>query len=255
MEIVARFREWRHSVYGFNIYNRRQWVAHYASRLPAGARVLDVGAGVGQYRPLFARCDYKAHDFGQEPQTVGHYTPLDYESDVLDIPVADGSFDVILCTEVLEHVPEPTKAVQEMARILRPGGIMLLTAPLGCLLHQEPYIYYGGYTPYWYRRFLNGAGCDIIAIESNQGFFSLFADYAQWFSNLIHPRQTRRERLPHRALLALLWLGSRPLQRFLGPLGRWLDRRGYGAVGTVGYHVVAVRRGGVPVIPLSGAEG
>lgn len=252
MSIVARFREWRHSVYGFNIYNRCKWVESYAARLPSGTRILDVGAGMGQYRTLFAHCDYKAHDFGQEPQTIGHYTPLDYESDILAIPVSDASFDAILCTEVIEHVPEPIKAIQEMTRILRPGGIILLSAPLGCLLHQEPYIYYGGYTPYWYRRFLGQAGCDVIAIESNQGFFSLFADYSLWFSNLIHPRQTRQLALFPRLLLAFVWLGSRPLSRFLGPLGSWLDRRGFGRVGTVGYHVAAVRRGGAPVIALEG---
>jgi len=253
VRILARFREWRHSVYGFNIYNRRQWVAGHASRLPAGARVLDAGAGMGQYRPLFAHCDYKAHDFGREPQTVGLYTPLDYESDILSIPVANSSFDAIVCTEVLEHVPEPIKAVHELARILRPGGVMLLTAPLGCLLHQEPYHYYGGYTPYWYRRFLDEAGCDVVAIESNQGFFSLFSDYAQWFSNLIHPQETRSERLPSRFMLLVLWLLSRPAVRILGPLGRWLDRRGFGSAGTVGYHVVAIKRGGEPIAMSEGA--
>lgn len=39
MTLVDRFRDWRHRVYGFNIYNRRQWVARHASRLPAGRRV------------------------------------------------------------------------------------------------------------------------------------------------------------------------------------------------------------------------
>jgi SAM-dependent methyltransferase len=251
--IVPRFREWRHRIYGFNTYNRKQWVAHYASLLPGGTRVLDVGAGVGQYRSLFAACDYKAHDFGQEPQTAGHYTRLDYQSDVLAIPAPDASFDVILCTEVLEHVPEPIKAVKEMARLLRPGGLMLLTAPLGCLLHQEPFIFYGGYTPYWYRRFVSEAGCDVVAIEPNQGFFSLFADYSQWFTNLIHPRHTARQSFLQRVFLGMLWLFSHVALRILGPLGRWLDRRGFGAVGTVGYHVVAVRRGGAPMIEVSGA--
>jgi SAM-dependent methyltransferase len=252
VQFLARLREWSHSVYGFNLYNRRQWVARYASLLPAGARVLDAGAGEGQYRALFAHCDYKAHDFGQEPRTVGHYTPLDYQSDILAIAAPDGAFDVILCTEVLEHVPEPIKALGELSRLLRPGGVMMLSAPLGCVLHQEPYIFYGGYTPYWYRRFLGEAGCDVASIESNQGFFSLFADYSVWFNNLIHPRETRREPLPNRLLLFVLWLLSRPAVRILAPLGRWLDRRGYGAVGTVGYHVVAVKRGGMPLIPVQG---
>jgi SAM-dependent methyltransferase len=252
MSILDRFREWRHAVYGFNTYNRKQWVAACASRLPAGTRVLDAGAGIGQYRPLFAHCDYKAHDFAKEPQTVGQYTPLDYESDILDIPVPDHSFDVVLCTEVLEHVPEPIKAVRELARVLRPGGILMLTAPFGCVLHQEPYIFYSGYTEYWYRRFLGEAGCDVLSVAANQGFFSLFGDYAQWLSELIRPRQTRKEPLRIRLVLAVVWLCSRPAVRVLAPLGRWLDSRGFGAVGTVGYHVIAVRRGDEPVIALEG---
>jgi len=250
VQILNRFREWRHSVYGFNTYNRRQWVARYAARLPAGVRVLDAGAGEGQYRQLFAHCDYKAHDFGCEPRTMGHYTPLDYQSDILDIPVPDASFDVVVCTEVLEHVPEPIKAVRELARILRPGGLMLLTSPLGCLLHQEPFHFYGGYTPYWYRRFVDEAGCDVVAIQSNQGFFSLFSDYSQWFSNLIHPRELRSAPWPRRITLMFLWLLTRPMIRVLGPLGRWLDRCGYGSVGTVGYHVMAIKRGGEPLLAV-----
>ena len=252
--MLDRFREWRHSVYGFNIYNRRKWVEGLAARMPAGARVLDAGAGVGQYRPLFAHCDYKAHDFGLEPQTVGSYTPLDYESDILNIPAPDASFDAVICTEVLEHVPEPIRAVRELARLLRPGGVMMLTAPLGCLLHQEPYIYYGGYSPYWYRKFIDEAGCDVVAIEPNQGFFSLFSDHAQWFSNLMHPKVLRGHPLPRRVFLFFVWLASRPMVRVVAPLGRWLDRLGLGTVGTVGYHVLAVKRGGEPLLAAEGAR-
>lgn len=76
----------------------------------------------------------------------------------------DASFDVVLCTEVLEHEPEPIRAVHEFARIVRPGGKLLLTAPLGSGLHQDPFHFYGGYTPYWYRRFLTEAGFDNIEV-------------------------------------------------------------------------------------------
>jgi SAM-dependent methyltransferase len=248
-----RFRKWRHRVYGFNIYNRRQWLARHASRLPAGARVLDVGAGVGQYRSLFAHCEYKAQDFGKEPQTIGQYTPLDFECDILDIPAPDESFDVILCTEVLEHVPEPIRAVHELARLLRPGGAMLLTAPLLSLPHQEPYHFYGGYTEHWYRRFLDEAGCDVVEIAPNQGFFSLYSDFTQWFKTLVHPHRTRTQPAGRRIALLLLWLVSFPMVRIAGPLGGWLDGIGLGSAGTVGYHVLAVRRGATPLIAVEAA--
>lgn len=252
MGLLSRVRRWRHSVYGFNMYNRREFVRQYASRLPAGSRILDVGAGVGQYRPLFAHCEYKAQDFGRTPETIGKYTPLDFESDILAIPTPDASFDAVLCTEVLEHVPEPILALREMARILRPGGVMILTAPLGCILHQEPFIYYGGYTTYWYERFLPEAGCDVLSIESNEGFYSLYSDLTQWFSSLLHPREWRKQPLGRWPALFALWLMSLPMVQIAGPVGRLLDRWGFGGVGTIGYHVVAAKRGAPPVLAAQG---
>jgi len=245
-----RFRDWRYRVYGFNLYNRRQWVARQAARLPAGARVLDVGAGTGQYRSLFSHCAYLAQDLGKDPQTIGQYTPLDFECDVLDIPAPDGSFDAILCTEVLEHVPEPIRAVHELARLLRPGGTLLLTAPLLSIPHQEPYHFYGGYTEHWYRRFLDEAGCDVVEIAPNQGFFSLYSDFTQWFMALVHPRRTRTQPVGRRAALLVLWLASCVMVRIAGPLGRWLDAIGLGSAGTAGYHVLAVRRGAAPMMAV-----
>src|SRR4051812_8914731 len=130
-ESQSSIRVWRRRTWAFNIERRREWVAAQAASTPAGARVLDVGAGIGQYRSLFAHCEYHAHDFAMERDTRGRYTPLDYESDITAIPVPDASYDVVLCTEVLEHVPDPVAAIREMSRVLRPGGRLLLSAPLG----------------------------------------------------------------------------------------------------------------------------
>src|SRR2546426_6818673 len=144
---------WYRSVFDYNQHFRDQWVAQQAARISPEARVLDVGAGIGRYRPLFDHCKYEAHDFGEEPGTIGKYTVLDYKSDVTAIPVADESFDVVLCTEVLEHVPDPIKAVCEIARILLPDGRLLVTAPLFSLLHPVPYFMYLSVTLILYRRF------------------------------------------------------------------------------------------------------
>ena len=114
------------STFLFNEVGREEWVAAEAKRIPPGQRVLDVGAGEGQYRSLFAHCEYRAHDFGEEPGTIGKYTQLDYRSDILSIPAPDAAFDVILCTEVLEHVPDPHQYLTELAALLRPSGLLIV---------------------------------------------------------------------------------------------------------------------------------
>lgn len=163
------------SAVGFNARHRDEWVAQRAASVADNSRVLDVGAGTAPYRSLFGHCKYETHDFAQYDGykgPEGQYADIDYVSDIVSIPVPDGVFDVILCTEVLEHVPYPIDALREMVRITKPGGRLFLSAPLGSGLHQEPYHFYGGYTDHWYRKFLEEFGCEVVSIEPNHGFFA-----------------------------------------------------------------------------------
>jgi SAM-dependent methyltransferase len=166
-------------IQNFNQLERDLWVAAKAQSVQRGATVLDVGAGTCRYRNEFSHCQYKAQDFkqyeGYRDNREGQYGQIDYISDITAIPVASGSSDVILCTEVLEHITEPIAALEEMARILRPGGRLFITAPLGSGLHQLPYHFYGGFTPYWYRHFCPKFQLSVIEVVPNGGFFKLLA--------------------------------------------------------------------------------
>jgi SAM-dependent methyltransferase len=234
-------------IYAFNQTERDRWVAKQAAAVPEGARVLDVGAGSCRYRGLFQHCHYQTQDFAQLPPAelgIGlTYGRIDYVSDILAIPVPDGSFDVVLCTEVLEHVSEPILAAREFARILRPGGRLLLTTPLGSGLHQEPYHFYGGYTPYWFDKHLQEAGFAKLTVQANGGFFKHYGQESQRFSVLLHPRRLAGVGGITRALLACLWVATLPWFYVIMPaLCYFLDgldeHRGF----TVGYHVIAERR-------------
>jgi len=224
----------------FNQANRDGWVARQASLIPAGAHVLDVGAGSGPYKHWFSRCVYKAHDFEKlkpgQLREKSSYIQCDYVSDICSIPVDDGSFDVILCTEVLEHVPEPIVAVKEMARILKRGGKLILTAPLGSGLHQEPFHFYGGYTPHWYRRFLTEAGFGEIRIDPNRGFFSHYGQESLRFAQMMAPWKGGG-----RIVWLPIWCVSILWGLMASGMARVWDRmdkeKGY----TIGYHVTAIR--------------
>jgi len=235
---VARHRlDW-------NARARDAWVAREASALAPGSRVLDLGAGGCPYRHLFAHCRYVSQDatpLTADQVAEGAYGDIDHRCDATAVPEPAASFDAILCTEVLEHVIDPAAVMREAARLLRPGGVLLVTAPLGSGLHQEPFHFYGGYTPHWYRRVLGDAGFDPIDVTANGGSFRHFAQWCVQIISLTRPRAlgggvrgvlASIVALP---LLALLLAPAAGIALLLDPLD---TRRAF----TTGYHVRAVRR-------------
>lgn len=158
-------------VFAYNRMRRDGWLAEQANNISKGSKVLDIGAGGCPHKDKFNHCEYFTQDFIQlsdsQIQNQEGYGKIDYVSDILNIPVPAESYDVILCTEVIEHVPDPISAIKEISRILKPGGILLLTAPLMSGLHQEPYHYYGGYTKYWYQKFLTENNFTELEVETN----------------------------------------------------------------------------------------
>ncbi|MEP6812481.1 MAG: class I SAM-dependent methyltransferase [Actinomycetota bacterium] len=97
-----------------------------------GARMLDVGCGERPYEALFAGA----------AEVVGFDVPgnphADLHGSIDAIPVEDAGFDVVLCLQVLEHVPDPAAAVRELRRAVRPGGRVLLSTHGVYPFHPNP---------------------------------------------------------------------------------------------------------------------
>lgn len=97
---------------------------------------------------------------------------IDLICDITAIPEPDAAFDAILCSEVLKHVPDPTKAVHEFARLLKPGGKLILTAPFASLAHFAPYHYCTGFSRYWYEHHLTQCGFRVEELTPNGDWFA-----------------------------------------------------------------------------------
>ena len=167
-----------------NEATRIRWVEDALAALPAGWRLLDAGAGECRYRGHCAHLRYVGQDFGGyngSGDGAGLQTQkwddaqLDIVSDITAIPEADGSFDAVLCSEVFEHLPDPIAALREFARLLRPGGRLILTAPFCSLTHFSPFHFATGFSRYWYRHHLPACGFAIERVEENGNFFEYLA--------------------------------------------------------------------------------
>lgn len=168
-----------------NERTRRHWLQQTLAAIPAGQRILDAGAGEGRNRPLCAHLAYVSQDFCQYTgkqagardeglQNESWDTSrIDVVSDIASIPLPDGSFDAILCSEVLEHVPEPTHALDEFARLLRPSGRLIVTAPFASMVHMAPYHFCSGFSRYWYEHHLPARGLAIEELTPNGDWHEL----------------------------------------------------------------------------------
>lgn len=240
---VNWFRSKWNSIFEFNESSRSEFIAAVAAATPKGSRVLDAGAGSCRYRPLFPHCEYRTQDFSQYVGNDHRYGDIDFVCDITQIPVPDGSFDLVLCTEVFEHIPRPDVALRELARLLKPGGLLVITAPLGSAIHMPPYHFYGGFSPYWYRYFFAPAGLEEMSIRPNGGFFKQYGQESQRFLSMLTPKNSAGKIFffPLKLVLAL-WF------RLLLPLAcHFLDRFDRSGEFTVGYFVTARKCAVAPI--------
>ncbi|WP_435770170.1 class I SAM-dependent methyltransferase [Nocardioides sp. SYSU DS0651] len=149
----------------------KRQMQRFAKGTRPGMLVLDAGAGRSPYRKLFKHAQYEAADFAQ----LGtDYAPLDYVCDITDIPVEDERFDRVVFNQVMEHLPEPDRALAELHRVLKPGGRLFCSVPLFFPEHQVPYDFYR-YTQFALRRLFEEAGFEIMRIEWLEGYFGTVA--------------------------------------------------------------------------------
>ncbi|MEJ0053540.1 MAG: methyltransferase domain-containing protein [bacterium] len=116
----------------------RGFLAKYAT----GAHTLDIGATSGEHKDYFPDSIAVDIDPARKPDVLG---------DAHRLPFPDGSFERVVCAEMLEHADDPRQVVEEIHRVLAPGGLALLTTRFAFPVHDAPGDYWR-FTPYGLRK-------------------------------------------------------------------------------------------------------
>jgi len=155
--------------------------------------LLDAGAGQQPYRKIIENLGitYSSHDFNSYSPTNQEaglhvewpHLEHDYVCDILDIPTS-AVFDIVLCTEVLEHVPDPVATIKHLSKLVRSGGHLIVTAPLLSLIHQAPFHFSSGLTPFWYQHWISNNSLEIEKIVQHGDYGDLLSQEIRRFLKL-----------------------------------------------------------------------
>ena len=182
----------------------------------AHGALLDIGCGNKPYERMF---DGKVSSYTGCDLVQSDRQRVDILCPATDIPVQPSSFDTVLTTQVIEHVDDHRLLVAEAYRVLRPGGILILSAPMYWPLHEEPYDFFR-FTKHGLRHLLQASGFEVLKIMANGGKWALAGQA------LIHAIESTR-------------LHRRSIVTMLNKVFSWLDDRSLDETNTMNYVIVA----------------
>lgn len=206
-----------------------------ATKISPNAWVLDAGAGQGRFKSDFDHTRYVGIDLAVGDGTWD-YSNLDAISNLTQLPFDDNTFDAALCTQVLEHVPEPQQVINELTRVLAPGGQLFLSAPQSWCQHQKPYDFFR-YTSFGLSHLFNKAGLQVEEIRPMGGYFWFLSFQLQNINYWLFPKgmNGRIFTWPIRAMFGLIFQILLPLfLYYLDPLDQAKDE-------TFGYLCIATK--------------
>lgn len=157
--------------WGSRLYDQALCDALWSERQRVRGTVVDLGCGMKPYQSWLGKDASRWLGFDL-PSSASGRPKADAFAFGTDVPLKDGSADCVLCTQVIEHVPRPWDVVAEAARLMKPGGSLLLSAPQAQWLHEEPHDYFR-YTKYGLMELARAAGLTSVRVVEFGGAFAL----------------------------------------------------------------------------------
>ena len=148
--------------------------------------ILDVGCGTKPYRVWVPATRYVGLDYDTPQRRAVGVADVYYDGG--RFPMCDGTFDGVLCTQVLEHVFNPEEFLREISRVLRPGGVLVLTVPFVWDEHEQPHDF-GRYSSFGLRALLARTGFEVQTLEKTPTDARAVAQIvAGWVYKLVNTR-------------------------------------------------------------------
>jgi SAM-dependent methyltransferase len=133
--------------------------------------VLDAAAGSAPNRDCFADVTYETADGATPEKDDSH---IDHRCDLVDLPMPDSTYDLVWCSQTLAHVREPTRALAEFHRVLKPGGEAWITAPFYYAEHEVPWDFYR-FSRFAWRHFADVIGFEVVELDWLEGYYGTLA--------------------------------------------------------------------------------
>lgn len=172
----------------YYIYRRRINREIKGAAASVSGKLLDVGCGSKPYESYFSNV---SSYIGLDIDVSGHpdeRKKADFFYDGTVMPFRENEFDVILCSEVIEHVFDADALLLEMARVLKPNGTLIITVPFAFPEHEAPYDF-KRYTSFGIIKLLDENGFEAKSLNKIGGTLSaigqLISDY--WFNISKYP--------------------------------------------------------------------
>jgi SAM-dependent methyltransferase len=164
----------RHEDPGYSLrrYYIDRFLASTVGQQKGSGLLLDIGGNKVQKRGQF---DYSCCDMNVIYANLKADKQPDVQADAAALPFADNCFDIVVCAELLEHVYSPENVLAEVFRVLKKGGLLLITVPFLVQIHADP-ADYGRHTDAYWERCLAETGFGGIEIERQGDFRCVVVD-------------------------------------------------------------------------------